>query len=72
MIADSLPDMFGNTIFKAWMDPKGLDFGQISIIEQLAYVSNRGMRALEYYPGKNISKNADINLEEIVSVWKKC
>jgi serine/threonine-protein kinase HipA len=71
MIADSLPDMFGNTIFKAWMDASHKDFEQISVIEQLAYVSNRGMGALEYFPSKVIPKDATINLDEIVAVLEK-
>lgn len=71
VIADSLPDSFGNTIFRAWMDASHKDFQQISVIEQLAYVSNRGMGALEYFPGKNIPKDATINLAEIVLVLEK-
>lgn len=71
MIADSLPDMFGNTIFKAWLDAQHKDFEQISVIEQLSYVSNRGMGALEYFPSKKIPKDATINLDEIVSVLEK-
>lgn len=71
MIADSLPDMFGNTIFRAWMDAQHKDFEQISVIEQLSYVANRGMGALEYFPSKKIPKNTTINLNEIVSVLEK-
>ncbi|WP_109696608.1 type II toxin-antitoxin system HipA family toxin [Chitinophaga deserti] len=71
MIADSLPDSFGNTIFRAWLDANDKDYHQISVIEQLAYVSNRGMGALEYFPGKIIPKNATINLDEIIGVLEK-
>lgn len=55
-IADSLPDMFGNTIFRAWMDAHHRDFENITVIEQLSYFSNRGMGALEYYPSKVLHK----------------
>ncbi|MEO7523921.1 MAG: HipA N-terminal domain-containing protein, partial [Ferruginibacter sp.] len=71
MIADSLPDTFGNTIFKAWMDARQENLENISVIEQLSYVSNRGMGALEYFPSKQIPKDATINLDEIVSVLEK-
>lgn len=71
MIADSLPDMFGNTIFKAWMDAHHRDFENISVIEQLSYVSNRGMGALEYYPSKLIPKDTTINLDEIILVLEQ-
>jgi len=42
--ADSLPDMFGSIIFNAWLDSK--EESDITILEQLAYVANRGMGAL--------------------------
>jgi serine/threonine-protein kinase HipA len=71
MIADSLPDMFGNTIFKAWMDAHQKDFEKITVIEQLSYVSNRGMGALEYYPSKVIPKDTTINLDEIIRVLEQ-
>lgn len=71
MIADSLPDLFGNIIFKTWLESKQKNFEKISILEQLAYVSNRGMGALEYKPGKAIPKNTSINIEAITDVLKK-
>jgi len=67
--ADSLPDVFGNTIFKAWLDASNSD--EITVLEQLAYVSNRGMGALEYYPALSLPQEAAINLEEIISILKK-
>jgi len=66
--ADSLPDMFGSIIFKAWLDTK--DQNNISVIEQLAYVANRGMGAIEYSPSKKLPLNATINLTEIIDVLK--
>lgn len=67
--ADSLPDMFGSLIFKTWLDSKNEK--SISILEQLAYVANRGMGALEYYPSKEIPSNASIDLNEIIDVLKE-
>ena len=69
-IADSLPDMFGNLIFKTWLEKTQGEGRQISVLEQLAYVANRGMGALEYYPHKEISRTATIDLEEIVHILK--
>jgi len=66
--ADSLPDMFGSIIFKAWLDSK--EQKSISVLEQLAYVANRGMGALEYSPVKKLPKNATIDLDEIIEVLK--
>ncbi len=65
-IADSLPDLFGNLIFKTWLTAN--DKSDINVLEQLAYVSNRGMGALEYVPSKDVPSNATINLDEIIEV----
>lgn len=71
MIADSLPDRFGNIIFKEWLDTHKKTFDKITPLEQLAYVGNRGMGALEYRPVTAIPKASTINIEEIVKVLKK-
>lgn len=66
--ADSLPDMFGNLLFQTWLENTGRSQKQISVLEQLAYVANRGMGALEYYPAKEIKQDSTIDLKEIISV----
>jgi len=71
MIADSLPDLFGNMIFKAWMESAGRDMREISVLEQLAYVGTRGMGALEYQPSKSVSSTDTINMDEITNIVKQ-
>ncbi len=71
VFADSLPDDFGNQIFNRWVKEKGIDKKELSPILQLAYVSNRGMGALEYFPGKKLPKATKINLNVIVDVLKQ-
>lgn len=71
MIADSLPDLFGNIIFKKWLESNNRSFNQISVLEQLAYVANRGMGALEYKPIKKIPTKTTIDVQEIVEVLQK-
>lgn len=71
MIADSLPDLFGNIIFKTWLESANKNFKQINVLEQLAYVGNRGMGALEYRPSKKIAMGATINISEITKVLEK-
>ncbi|MDC6390433.1 type II toxin-antitoxin system HipA family toxin [Maribacter sp. PR1] len=71
MIADSLPDMFGNIIFKEWFEAKNKEFKKITPLELLTYVSNRGMGALEYRPMANIPKSSTININEMVGVLNK-
>ena len=50
MIADSLPDAFGNTLVKRYMESEHIDFRQITPLDRLAYVGSRGMGALTYRP----------------------
>lgn len=71
MIADSLPDVFGNLIFKAWLEVSNKQFEKISILEQLTYVANRGMGALEFRPVKKLPNNTTINIEEIIRILKR-
>lgn len=71
MIADSLPDVFGNIIFKKWLESSDQQFNQISVIEQLAYVADRGMGALEYRPSKELPQSSSIDLTEIILVLKE-
>ena len=67
-IADSLPDMFGNLIFKIWLESNHKAQKELTIIEQLAYISNRGMGALEYFPSKKIPKNTSIDLKHYFKI----
>ncbi len=70
MIADSLPDAFGNTIYNTWMTSKNSSIYKISSLEQLAYVANRGLGALEYHPIQSLPKNTEIHIDEIVEILK--
>lgn len=71
MIADSLPDYFGNIVFKEWLEATHQDFNNISPLEQLTYVGQRGMGALEFSPAKAFTSNTTINVTEIAEVVKK-
>ncbi len=70
MIADSLPDMFGNIIFKEWFTTINKSF-KITPLEQLTYVADRGMGALEYRPTILLPDTAKIELKEILEVLEK-
>ncbi|HAK46401.1 MAG TPA: type II toxin-antitoxin system HipA family toxin [Spirochaeta sp.] len=53
-IADSLPDSFGNRLIDIYMAEKGIPASEVSTLDRLLYVSNRGMGALEYFPGETL------------------
>ena len=69
MIADSLPDTFGNIIFQEWLTARGIQ--KVTPLEQLAYVADRGMGALEYKPIKELPKTATVNIDEVITILEK-
>jgi len=52
MLADSLPDDFGNSLVNAWMANQGVAASDISALDRLAYMGKRGMGALEFRPAR--------------------
>ena len=50
LIAESLPDRFGNAVIDAWLQTRGRRPGSLNPVERLCYVGSRGMGALEYRP----------------------
>lgn len=52
MIADALPDRFGNSLIDAWLASQGIDRRDITPLDRLAYLGDRGMGALEFVPDR--------------------
>ncbi len=52
MLADALPDDFGNTLIDAWMARAGVEKSQITSPDRLAYMGKRGLGALEFKPAR--------------------
>ena len=52
MLADSLPDRFGNALITAYLAQKGVAPASITPLDRLAYMASRGMGALEFKPAK--------------------
>ena len=50
LLADSLPDRFGNALIDAWLATQGRTPGSFNAVERLCYTGARGMGALEYSP----------------------
>ncbi len=50
LLADSLPDDFGNALIDQWMARRGIDSSQITALDRLAYTAERGMGALTFHP----------------------
>ena len=52
LLADSLPDRFGNQLIDLWLAKNGRAAGSMNPVEQLCFIGNRGMGALEFEPPK--------------------
>ena len=50
LLADSLPDRFGNALIDAWLATQGRTPESFGAIERLCYTGTRGMGALEFAP----------------------
>lgn len=50
LLADSLPDRYGNRLIDTWLASQGRSPGSMSPVERLCYTGNRGMGALEFKP----------------------
>jgi len=51
LLADCLPDVYGNTLIDDWCRQQGRSPDEFSPVERLCYIGNRGMGALEFRPG---------------------
>ncbi len=51
LLADSLPDKFGNALIDAWLAAQGRRPESFNAVERLCYTGARGMGALEFVPG---------------------
>ena len=50
LLADSLPDTFGNALIDAWLATEGRTPESFIPVERLCYIGARGMGALEFQP----------------------
>jgi serine/threonine-protein kinase HipA len=68
LIADSLPDDFGNALTTAYLATEGVATNQITALDRLAYLGTRGVGALEFHPlrGPRTRKSTAIELSELV------
>ena len=70
MLADSLPDKFGNDVINQWLAETGRTPESFNAVERLMYVGTRGMGALEFQPAINENTNdaLSLNIEELVEL----
>jgi serine/threonine-protein kinase HipA len=70
MLADSLPDKFGNSLIDQWLAESGRSADTFNPVQRLMYVGRRGMGALEFYPviEQEESGQLSLNIEELVEL----
>ena len=73
MLADALPDDFGNALIDAWMAERGLRKDAITALDRLAYMGKRGMGALTFGPlrGPSPSKPTAIKMGQLVEAARR-
>lgn len=70
MLADSIPDKFGNALIDVWLSTMGRDSKSFNPVERLCYIGERGMGALEFKPAtyKLRITNVPIEVAEMVQM----
>ena len=70
LLADSLPDKFGNAIIDAWLQSQGRSPSSFDPVERLCYTGSRGMGALEYVPARGPSplESESIEIDRLVQL----
>ena len=70
LLADSLPDKFGNALIDAWLASQGRPAGSFNAVERLCYTGARGMGALEFAPaiGPKATQTNRIDVDRLVAL----
>ncbi len=70
LLADCLPDRFGNNLINAWLARQGRTPESFDAVERLCYTGQRGMGALEFKPaqGPNAQTSGSIQIAELVTL----
>lgn len=70
LLADALPDKFGNAVIDAWLAAQGRLPGEIDAVERLCYTGSRGIGALEFRParGPQANESTPIRIDALVEL----
>lgn len=73
LVADSLPDKFGNAVINRWLASQGKTDNDFNVLDRLCYTGKRGMGALEYVPatGPDADASEEINVSEMADFASK-
>lgn len=70
LLADSLPDTFGNLLIDRWLAEQGRTPDSFNPVERLCYTGTRGMGALEFEPSRGTPGQAgrSVDIEPLVAL----
>lgn len=70
LLADSLPDKFGNELINVWLSKQGRLLNSFNAVERLCYTGTRGMGALEFFPAisENNLPSENIEVSQLVEL----
>lgn len=70
LLADSLPDRFGNALIDAWLATQGRKPDSFNAVERLCYIGTRGMGALEFAPatGPRARQATRVRIDHLVEL----
>lgn len=70
LLADSLPDRFGNALINAWLARQGRTPASFNAVERLCYIGSRGIGALEFVPatGPQVRGSSHVEIDHLVAL----
>lgn len=70
LLADALPDKFGNAVINAWLATQGRTSESFNAIERLCYTGARAMGALEFRPthGPRQRRSKPVDIDALVAL----
>ncbi len=73
LLADSLPDKYGNLLIERWLTANGRSPGSMNPVEKLCFIGNRGMGALEFEPAqiKQNKNTFSVEIESLIDIARK-
>jgi len=68
LLADALPDKYGNRLINEWLARSGRDPESLNPVERLCFIGRRGMGALEFEPiiGNNSNRAERLEISSLV------
>ena len=73
LLADTLPDRFGQAIVNSWLARQGRSPDDFSSIERLCYTGSRAMGALEFTPAtiQHLDLAVDVDIDAMVNLVRE-